>query len=48
MKLKRADPLNDLEASFGVITGDKKKFQGIRHKSWEDATILIVRAAQER
>ena len=48
LKLKRADPLNDLEDSFGVITGDKKKFQGIRHKSWEDATILITRAAQEQ
>ena len=48
LKLKRADPLNDLETSFGVISGEKKKFQGIRHKSWEDATALIVRAAQEQ
>ena len=48
LKLKRADPLNDLEDSFGVVAGDKKKFQGIRHKSWEDATALIIRTAQER
>ena len=47
-KLQRANPLNDLEDIFRVIAGDKKKFQGIRHKSWEDATALIVRVAQER
>ncbi len=48
LKLQRANPLNHLEDSFGVITADKKKFQGIRHRSWEDATALIVRVAQER
>ena len=31
-------PLNDLETTFGVVTGGRKKLNGIRDKSWEEAT----------
>ncbi len=48
MKMKRADPLNELEHELGVIIGERKKFQGIRDKSWESATTAIIKAAQER
>ena len=47
LKLRRADPLNDLETTFGVVAGNRKKFNGIRDKSWEEATTHIIRAARE-
>ena len=47
LKLRRADPLNDLETNFGVVTGDRKKFKGIRDKNWEEATTHIIRATRE-
>jgi hypothetical protein len=47
LKLRRADPLNDLETTFGVVTGDRKKFKGIRDKGWEEATRHIIKAARE-
>ena len=47
LRPRRADPINDLETTFGVVTGDQKKFKGIRDKSWEEATTHITRAAPE-
>ena len=46
LKLRRADPLNDAETSLSVVQGPKKRMQGLRDKSWEEATTRIITAAR--
>ena len=47
MKLRRADPTNDLEDKFAIITNPRKKFPGLRDKVWEEATTKILEEARD-
>ena len=48
LNLQMADPDNDLEGALGVVTGTRKKFEGLRKQAWETATTEIMRRAQEQ
>ncbi len=48
LNLQMADPDTDLEGALGVVTGTRKKFEGLRKQAWETATTEIMRRAQEQ
>ena len=45
LKMVKADPLNDIEAAFGLVQGQRKSFQPPRHPNWERATAAIIEQA---
>ena len=46
LKLRRADPLNDIEETLKLATKAKAKFPGLRDKAWEEATIHLIQEAK--
>ena len=45
LNLNLASPENDVETTL-QLTNEKRKLQGLRHKSWNDATLNILKAAR--
>ena len=47
LNLRQADPNNELEGALAVLTGGaRRKFEKLRSKAWEMATIELMRRAQ--
>ena len=45
LKMAKADPLNDIETSFSLVHGQRKRFQNPLHPAWEQATAKIIKDA---
>ena len=48
LKMAKADPFNDIETSFALVQGQKKKFHNHSHPTWEKATALIIQNASSQ